>query len=65
MPDNVTVAIRCRPFNKREKNLKSPGCVSIVDGKTFAWKGAMEVHTSLVLTMYTGITRNKSKYSAT
>ena len=40
MPDNVTVAIRCRPFNKREKNLKSPGCVSIVDGKNIRLEGS-------------------------
>ena len=30
---NVCVAVRCRPFNKREKELKSPSCVSIPDGK--------------------------------
>ena len=40
MPDNVTVAIRCRPFNKREKNMNSPGCVKIVDKKNIRLEGA-------------------------
>ena len=30
---NVCVAVRCRPFNKRELELKSPGCVVIKDDK--------------------------------